>query len=273
MDAQSQGRAMGLLGRFNDDLTRVFDAVLGTEWAEIEEMLAISAIATVPSLTTRELAEITRLNRRAVSRMTLRLQRGALVVTRPARDDRRSVEVVLTPHGRRRIDELEARVVGFFLASADLAREIRDGLGSAPAQVRAEPAEPLALLRRVCEAGLALVRSMPDAAREGQLAARQRAALVQIAVTGGSRPQDLSTALEVSRAGVAYVVDQLCAKGFATRRRGAVPQDRRAVLVEVTPAGMQAVSAVMTGIAQQSGSLALLFSELAEWHPPLPHRP
>jgi DNA-binding MarR family transcriptional regulator len=124
------------------------------------------------------------------------------------------------------------------------------------------------LLRRVCEAGLSLVHVMPDAARQGQLAARQRAALVQIATAGGARPHDLSASLDVSRAAVAYVVDQLCVKGYATRRRGAVAGDRRAVLVEATPDGMQAVLAVMNGIGRQRESLSQLFAEIALWHPP-----
>lgn len=268
MDAAALGRAMELLGRFNDDLTHVFDDTFGTQWAEIEEMLAITAVATDPRMTTRRLAEITGLNRRAVSRMIVRMQSEQLVVTRPADGDKRAVEVVLTTGGRRRARQLRTSIIEFFLASTEIAREISEGLGPVSArQAPAAPADPMDLLRRVCEAGLALVRVMPDAARQGQLAARQRAALVEVATVGGARPQDLSASLGVSRAGVAYIVDQLCAKGYATRRRDAVPGDRRAVIVEATPDGMQAVYAVMNGIAEQRGTLSRLFAEVASWRP------
>ncbi len=257
---------MELLGRFNDDLTHVFDDTFGTQWAEIEEMLAITAVATDPHMTTRRLAEITGLNRRAVSRMIVRMQSEELVITRPADGDKRAVEVVLTRRGQRRARQLRISIIEFFLGSTETAREISEGLG--PVSVPPAPAaqaDPMNLLRRVCEAGLSLVRVMPDAAREGQLAARQRAALVQIATAGGARPQDLSTSLDVSRAGVAYIVDQLCAKGYATRRRGAVAGDRRAVIVEATADGMQAVYAVMNGIGQQRETLSRLFTEIACW--------
>lgn len=265
---------MGLLGQFNDDLTRVFDAAFGTQWAEIEEMLAIAAIATDPRITTRRLAEITRMNRRTVSRMIVRMRQAGLVVTGPSSSDRRVVQVAFTADGDRRLDVLRAAIVEFFLASRAIAREISEGLGSAhPAPPDAVPSQALPLLRRVCESGVALVRAMPDAASAGGLAARQRAALVQIATTGGGRPQDLADALEISRASVAYIVDQLCAKGFATRRRGVIPEDRRAVIVEATPEGMRAVQSVMDGIEQQRETLVDLFAEVAAWRPPAAARP
>lgn len=274
MDAAAQQRAMGLLGQFNDELTRVVDSSFGTQWAEIEEMLAFASIATDPRMTTRRLAEITRMNRRTVSRMVARMRQAGLIVTRPSAADRRSVEIAFTADGDARLDTLRTAIVEFFVASRAIARQISEGLGShAAPRAPVMPSPPLALLRRVCEAGLALVRAMPDSASEGQLAARQRAALVHIAMTGGGRPQDLAVALEVSRAAVAYIVDQLCANGFATRRRGAVPQDRRAVIVEATPAGMGAVQSVMNGIERQRETLADLFSEVAAWHPPTGARP
>jgi DNA-binding MarR family transcriptional regulator len=260
---------MRLLGLFNDDLTRVFDDVFGTQWAEMEEMLAITAIAADPRLTTRRLAEITRMNRRAVSRMIVRMHSDRLVVTRPSDADGRAVHVALTGRGEERVEALQTAITELFLDSTTIAREISDQLGPVPEAPTANAqSEVLGLLRRVCEAGLSLVGAMPDAARRGQLAARQRAALVQIATMGGARPHELSVGLEVSRAGIAYIVDQLCAKGYATRRRGVVPHDRRAVIVEVTPEGMDAVHAVMNGIEAQREVLALLFSELAAWRPP-----
>ena len=57
MDATVRHRAMELLGRFNDEMTRVVDDAFGTQWAEIEEILAILALVTDHAVTTRRLAE------------------------------------------------------------------------------------------------------------------------------------------------------------------------------------------------------------------------
>lgn len=270
MDAAAQARAMELLGRWNDEMTRVFDGAFGTQWAEIEEMLAIATVVTDQFVTTRRLADITGLNRRAISRMVARLRSEGLVITRPSDVDKRAVEVALTGRGGRHAEVLRTSIAEFFLESTKIAQEISEGLGPVGnPRAHAVPADPMDLLRRVCEAGVSLVRFMPDAATEGRLAARQRAALVQIATMGGVRPNDLSPSLEVSRAGVAYIVDQLCAKGFVIRRRGAVPEDRRAVVLEATVEGVQAVRAVMDGIERQRDMLSQLFAQVALWRQPL----
>lgn len=270
MDASARNRAMDLLGRFSDELTHLFDDAFGTRWAEIEDILAIAELLRARSVTTRRLADSSGLDRRAISRMVVRLRSDELVTTRPSEADKRAVEVVLTDRGERRADVLRTSLDGFFLASADIAHEISEGLQPASTSpLPREPADAVDLLRRVCEAGVALVNTMPGTATEGQLAARQRAALVQIVSQGGVRPNDLSPALGVSRAGVAYIVDQLCAKGFVSRRRGAVPEDRRAVVLEATADGVHAVQAVMDGIERQRESLANLFAEVANWHQPV----
>ncbi len=268
MDATAPNRAMELLGRFNDEMTHAFDQVFGTKWAEIEDILAIAAVVVDRPVTTRRLSELSGLDRRAVSRMVSRLRTEGLVTTRASQTDGRAVEVVLTHRGEQRAAALRTSMTAFFRRSTEIAREISEGMLSARApRVPAAPADPIELLRRVCEAGVALVRFMPDAATEGKLAARQRAALVQIATQGLVRPNDLAPALGVSRAGVAYIVDQLCAKGFVDRRRDALPEDRRAVVLEATAEGLHAVRTVMDGIEQQRERLAELFAEVALWRP------
>lgn len=276
MDATAPNRAMELLGRFNDEMTHAFDEAFGTRWAEIEDILAIAAIVVERPVTTRRLSELSGLDRRAVSRMVARLRTDGLVTTRASQTDGRAVEVVLTPRGERRAQALRTTMTAFFRRSTSIAREISEGMLSPHAsRVPTPSADPIELLRRVCEAGVALVHVMPDAATEGTLAARQRAALVQIATQGLVRPNDLTPALGVSRAGVAYIVDQLCAKGFVDRRRDALPEDRRAVVLEATAEGRHAVEAVLGGIEQQRETLAELFAEVAAWDPPgsIPGRP
>ncbi|WP_368496170.1 MarR family transcriptional regulator [Herbiconiux sp. A18JL235] len=268
MDEAALGVSMELLGRFNDEMTRVVDAVFGTRWAEIEEILAFVGLSAERSLSTRRLAEMSGLGRRAVSRLIARLESEGLATTRRSDADRRVIEVVLTGLGDDRAALLRTSTTDFLLASGDIARRIRDGLaGAGRPHLAGAPADPLDLLRRVCEAGAALVRHMPEAATQGQLAARQRAALVQILSQGDVRPHELARSLDVSPAGAVYIVDQLCAKGFVVRRFGAVSDDRRAVVLEATAEGAQAVLAVMAGIEQHREQLVELFDEVASWRP------
>lgn len=262
MDAMQQGQAMELLGSFNDEMTRVYDQVSGTRWAEIEEILVVAAIACGEPVTTRELADMTRVNRRAMSRLIARLTSEGVVQTHRAEHDRRAMAVVFAPEGERRAAALRVAMTRFFADSAELARTVNAGLGGGAQEPREESSEVMDLLRRVCETGVALVRAMPGAASQGQLAARQRAALVLIAGQGAARPRELAAALGVSRPGAAYIVDQLCAKSFIVRRRGVIA-DRRAVVLEATPAGIHAVGAVMAAIETQRDALADVFGEIA----------
>jgi DNA-binding MarR family transcriptional regulator len=268
MDAAAQDRAMELLGRFNDQLTSIVDDAFGSEWAEIEEILALIALVADPVVTTRRLAELSGLNRRAVSRLVARMRSEGLVSTRHSDTDGRVIEVVLTDHGEKQAADFRTAIADFFRQSRDLALELSAGTRLVDTRATQTPTDPIGLLRRVCEAGASLVAFMPDAATQGQLAARQRAALVQITTQRGVRPTDLSPSLGVSRAGAAYIVDQLCAKGFISRRHGAVDGDRRAVVLEATAEGVQAVRAVMDGIEHQQELLGQLFAEVAAWHQP-----
>ncbi|TAJ47306.1 MAG: MarR family transcriptional regulator [Herbiconiux sp.] len=268
MDTVAQDRAMELLGRFNDQLTSIVDDAFGSEWAEIEEILALIALVADHVVTTRRLAELSGLNRRAISRLVARLRSEGLVSTRHSDADGRVIEVVLTDHGERQAAQFRTAIADFFRRSRDLALELSSGTGPVDTRMTQTLLDPIDLLRRVCEAGASLVAFMPDAATQGQLAARQRAALVQITTQHGVRPADLSPSLGVSRAGAAYIVDQLCAKGFISRRHGAVDEDRRAVVLEATAEGIQAVRAVMDGIEHQQELLGHLFAEVAAWHQP-----
>ncbi len=270
MDVAAQERAMHLIGQFSDRMTRVVDAAFGTEWAEIEDILAIAAIVHEGSVTTRRLSEMSGLDRRATSRTVSRMKSEGVVDTRPASQDRRAVAVVLTRDGQRHADELRRSLVQFFVDASQISGEIHRGLAPDRNSLQTEgaaTADATELLIRTCEAGIALVRAMPPSAVEGRLAGRQRAALVQIARSPGTRPAELSAALQVSRSGASYIVDQLHAKGLIFRTRGKVPHDGRAVVLEATPAGFAAVMAVAAEIEKQREPLADLFAEIEAWAP------
>lgn len=269
VDDAARAQAMQLLGQFNDEITRTIDGVFRTRWAEIEEILALIALSAESVVTTRRLAEVSGLGRRTVSRLVLRLHADGVIGTRRSARDARVIEVFLTARGRARSEELRSRITDLFRDSGSIARSISGGLGTASAEIeKSAPGDVLDLLRRVCEAGAALVHHMPAAAMQGRLAARQRAGLVLIASTpGGVRLSALGPALEVTPAGRSYIADQLLAKGFIRRSRGSVPGDRRAVVLESTQAGRDAVAAVAAGIEMHSERLSSLFAEVASFRP------
>lgn len=260
----ARARAMQLLGQFNDQMTRTIDGVFGTRWAEIEEILAIIVLSAESVVTSRRLADASGLGRRAVSRLVLRLHADGVVGTRRSARDARVIEIFLTERGQAHADELRSQVAALFRDSRSIAEDISRGLGAAMnGAVTAPSADVLDLLRRVCEAGAALVRRMPAAALQGRLAARQRAGLVLVASTpGGVRLSLLASALEVTPAGGAYIANQLLAKKFIRRSRGLLATDRRAVMLEATEDGLRAVAAVAEGIEKHSERLSALFAEI-----------
>lgn len=268
MQDEALARAIELLGQFNDRLTRAVDAVFGTRWAEIEEIIALIAIARDSVITTRSLADISGLGRRAISRLIMRLKETGLVTTRSSDRDGRVVEVVLTGHGHEQAEELRTRALELLGDSTELARELGAILQETSLDVQPFTADPLALLLDASTAGAKLVTYMPVAATQGRMAARQRAALVYIATHEGVRPGALSEPLEVSPAGVAYLIDQLCAKGFIGRHRNEVADDQRAVILRATPEGLNAVAAVAHGVREERVVLSRLFLQIAAWRQP-----
>ncbi|WP_285025424.1 MarR family transcriptional regulator [Plantibacter sp. ME-Dv--P-122b] len=265
MRDDEHARAIELLGHFNDQLTRTVDGVFGTRWAEIEEIIALIALARDSVITTRALADISGLGRRAVSRLIARLKDDGVVTTRSSDQDGRVVEVVLTEHGQEQAEELRSRGLALLHDSRELAQELGAILQTTIIDVDPFGGDPLVLLLDASTVGARLVSYMPAAATRGRMAARQRAALVYIATSGEVRPGELAGPLEVSNAGSAYLIDQLCAKGFIRRHRHEVVDDRRAVILRATPDGLNAVAAVAHGVREEREALSRLFLQIAAW--------
>jgi DNA-binding MarR family transcriptional regulator len=67
------------------------------------------------------------------------------------------------------------------------------------------------------------------------LTAQQAAALMLTSVRGSASPNQLTSELGTDTAGMTRLVDRLEAKGLVRRARH--PEDRRSVVIELTPAG------------------------------------
>lgn len=79
-----------------------------------------------------------------------------------------------------------------------------------------------------------------------------------------TRPIDLGGPLGVTRSGVAYVVDQLCAKGLIARHTGEVPGDRRAVVLTMTDPGRAEAAEVCASIAATRWQLGSVFAAVRD---------
>lgn len=79
-----------------------------------------------------------------------------------------------------------------------------------------------------------------------------------------TRPVDLGGPLGVTRSGVAYVVDQLRAKGLIARHTGEVPGDRRAVVLTMTDPGRAEAAEVCASIAATRWQLGSVFAAVRD---------
>lgn len=266
LDNAAKYRVMGHLGYFNDRMTRAFDDLFGTYWAEIEEMLAVVTLLSDDVISTRRLAEVSGMNRRSVSRLVLRLREAGSVMSQRAPADGRVMEVVLTERGKLQSQELRDMASAVFIETAHTAAEISRELQMDVTSLSPlRTTDPLQMLERICRAGAELVQYLPEPVSVGKLAARQRAGLVFVATNAGVRQRDLAQALGLSRAGTSYVVGQLCMKGLIVKADAEVDGDRRVVPLVASPAGERVVQAVLDAIEEKRVSLAQLFSELSCW--------
>lgn len=128
-----------------------------------------------------------------------------------------------------------------------------------------DAADPLVITRRLAFAGTALVDEIESAQVGADIVGRQRTALMQLGARGPLRPSDLAAAIETSRSGTNYVIDELCRRGLAARHRGAHTGDGRVVMVELTPEGADAAREIATAYDRQKEPVTAAFNQIARW--------
>lgn len=255
-----------LLGQFSETVTGLVTEAFGGTWADNEELIVLSELALGVQPTTRELASSSSMARHVLHHLMHRLRRDGLVSTAPSKFDRRAVAVELTPQGHLRAEALRASLHVSFQESKHLAGAALRGLDAPPRPQRGggQPTDPLVVLGLTGRVGQDLGASvraldLPD------VTGRRRTTLVQIAATENIRPRDVSQAQGTYRQSTAYVIDQLVAEGLVGRHRGRVPEDARAVTLEVTDRGRQVVDGIDDVLRHHGDALVDLFSVVAAW--------
>jgi DNA-binding MarR family transcriptional regulator len=86
--------------------------------------------------------------------------------------------------------------------------------------------------------------------------------LIALDLEGPQRPGDLRDRTGLSSGGVTKVVDRLQDKGLVSRTYGAIPEDLRGVLIELTNTGRRFVQAITQALADHIPESTALEREL-----------
>ncbi|NQX13280.1 MarR family transcriptional regulator [Microbacteriaceae bacterium VKM Ac-2855] len=255
------------IARIGAEMTGAIDRGFGGGWSENEEILALLEIILSGGTTTRRIAEVSGLNRRTVSRLVARLSADGLIAVGTSPADRRVITVRLSPVGIEAAERLRVEATDFIIASRSAAAGVVDELtpGRPHTLEPDRSADPLQLLQRIARVGVLLVDRIEGRAGRAHLSGRQRTALIQIGGRPGIRPSTLHPALGLSPSGITYVVGQLSAVGLIRREPGAIPGDRRAIVLEVTPEGDECIRLIIAAIDAVRTPLAEVLCDVAAW--------
>jgi len=257
--------AATLLAHFSDEMTAVVDDAMGTDFADNGEIRILLALQGKASPSTAELAELSRMNRRAVTRFVGWLESTGLATVGRSDRDGRVVLVHGTALARRRGNGMRRQLDALFDKSQSLAAEVVALLGgSADQPVTPQYRDSLAVLDALASTGLDIIDGAALRGGAGRMPPRHRVALTRIATHPDLRPTQLMDILGLTSGGVTYLVDQLAAAGYVRRRYGHLDRDRRAVTITITPPGMAAVSGVYQGVAAARTLLCAVFEEIRD---------
>lgn len=260
-----------LLGQFSDALTAVVNDAFGGTWAENDEIIVLTELIQQTNPTVRDLASAASMPRHVLKYLVERLTHDGLVATDRSPVDRRVVTAALTDLGQARATMLRRAFASVLDDARPLAQSVVDMLDPAASEDRADPpavvTDPIPLLGLAARTGQHLVGSIQKRGLP-RISGRQRAALLQVARSPWVRPSDIGAMQATSRQNAAYVVDQLVDAGLVVRRSGAIPTDRRAVILEVTPLGEEVIGAVERAAEDSREELHTLFTAIRDWSSP-----
>lgn len=87
--------------------------------------------------------------------------------------------------------------------------------------------------------------------------------LSSLELEGPRRPHDLAEALAMTTGGISKLLDRMEELGVVARRRGVLSDDRRAVVVEITPAGRDMMRRITEAFSAAVPELSPLLREIS----------
>jgi DNA-binding MarR family transcriptional regulator len=246
-----------LVMRYSLELTDLIERAAGVGTAGNHELQVLTHLQVHGASRRQDLIALTGLSRTGAAQLIQRLERLGLVESHESHRDHRMVETELTPLGRRRVKRIEATIGEYFTSPNPLVKELLDLLtppGSSSSPTTKETMTSLDALGRIVALGARSSRLIDSAV--GLTETRQRLTLATLAAWGETRPGQLSEELGLTSGGTTYLVDQLESAGLVERLYGTVPEDRRAVVIRLTPSGQAASERFSDVVFEHADALA-----------------
>lgn len=242
-DHRAMARAMVLVSRYSADITEIAVQLLGRGEIENRDIQILLAVVGSGPVTPTRLAETTGAAPSVVSRALGRLEDAGVVARNRDAGDRRSVLVTVTGKGRRRITAFSDRLGDYFAAGEPLLKEMFHVLDlSSDRPAAGAPVDPIVAAAEMSRSGAAFVDDVTTALNPfGVREFADRFALVLIFLAGEQRPSRIADELGFTMSGTSGLLTRLESAGLITRRHDAISDDRRAVVLRLTPRGEEAV--------------------------------
>ena len=251
-NSESLVRALVQLHRYSVDLTDISVQMLGDHDLENRDIQTVMLLHRMGPLTPTALGEHTGAPRSTVSRGLNRLESAGLIARRADTRDRRSTLIALTPKGRRRVAAFAARLGDYFSTGEPLLKDAFHALDTdIPHTDPASVPDPVAAAEALSNAGATYSAEVREAmAQFGVSEVSDRFTLALIRLFGVQRPTQISAEIRLTPSATSAVLSRLERGGLITRRHDITPGDRRAVVVELTPRGDQAIEAELEVFAR-----------------------
>jgi DNA-binding MarR family transcriptional regulator len=258
VDYEAMARAMVMVSRYSADITELAVQSLGRGDIENRDIQFLLSVHDRGPVTPTGLAATTGADPSVVSRALRRLEEGGLVARARDAGDRRSVVVTVTGKGRRRVTGFADRLADYFASGEPLLKDMFHALGFPnPDLGGAAVVDPLVAANEMGQAGAAFIEEVTLALEPfGIREFADRFTLVLIFLHGHQRPSQVADELGFSMGGTSRLLTRLEQVGLITRRHDATEGDRRAVKLELTARGEEAVRVQLTTFAQHAPRLA-----------------
>lgn len=258
VDDEAVARAMVMTSRYSADITALAVRSLGRGDIENRDIQFLLTVYAGGPVTPTGLASGTGTPPSVVSRALRRLEEAGLVARTRDAGDRRSVLVTVTGKGRRRVSTFAARLAGYFSAGEPLLKDMLEALGFPVSGLGdAAVVDPVVAATEMGRAGATFVEEVTLALEPfGVREFADRFTLVLIFLNGHQRPSQVADELGFSMGGTSRLLSRLEEAGLITRRHDATEGDRRAVRLELTPRGEEAVHVQLTTFAKHAPQLA-----------------
>ena len=250
--------ALVLLHRYTIKLTKVSADTLGSTRTGNRDIQVLVTIHLEGASSPGRLAELTGAGRNTAGRALSRLESAGWTSRTPDPHDRRSVLIRLTPKGRRRIRAFMSGVSDLHVSEHSLVKEVLELIDFDPYRKdRVGTSDPYEAVAAITRAGAEYVEDViVTLSRFGPHAASDRFTLALLYVRGAQRPGQLAEEIHFSPSGVSGVLTRLEDWGLVSRMRRQGPDDRRALIVTLTPRGRSAAEAMVDVCRQHSEEIA-----------------